>query len=216
MPAKRKYATEEERKDAIKAQRKAYEKRNPEVLKAKRLREKLKGRTTRNTETRTCKECKQDLPMDSFAEHGTGHLYVCLTCKPPRTIEQRLEAQRESQDRYMAKTQQKPRKRDYSKDTPRLPKVKKFEAPGFVFSQTEPKKNTFIFDGAMRKSMEEGWTLVCGFGEWNYGMIALIRFPLIMFLRLDGVKTYGILCDDTGMRYKKVHLAMMAAGRVWK
>jgi len=91
MPAKRKYATEEERKDAIKQQRKAYEKRNPEILKAKRLREKLKGRANRASDQRTCKICNEVKHVSAFAPNGGGFLYVCMACRPD-TIPKALSA----------------------------------------------------------------------------------------------------------------------------
>ena len=82
MAPKSKYATEEERKAAQKAQRKEWEKRNPEFMKAKRDRDNLKRKGIRKADTRACKTCKQEKPISAYAPKGGGFFYVCMTCRP--------------------------------------------------------------------------------------------------------------------------------------
>ncbi len=237
MPPKPIY-TAEEMLIRHRRQRAEWEKRNPEKVAEKRRRDRERKNLAKagklDQTHKTCKTCGLLLPVSRFKVVGTGLRSECITCRPNKSLEEIRAIRREEAKRYRAKYPDKvnelDRKRAEKKrllnpksvTTNAAPKkakpvpVKKItkQTEPFPLTFAKPKPTTYTSGTMIKKAREEGWMMVCGFGEWNHGMIAFIRGPLIMFQTLGGLKTYGVLFDDNGSRYLKLHQAEALAKRM--
>jgi len=236
MPREKQYTTEQ-LAERNRAARREWAKRNPDKIKEKQKRQDERKRLARNAPIteKVCSVCGLPKPLVAYPKRGPGIGNTCLACEPPQTREQRLESKRESAKRYREmypdRVQESGRKNEERRRLKRIaagmvPRVPKPATPKPVTAQVRrqnpyplervPKETTFTPGGFVRRAIAEGWSIACGYGEFSGGMIAFIRFPLIMYMRTNGLKTYGVLCDDSGERYPRVHMAESAAKRVWK
>jgi len=238
MPRYKVY-TDEEAAKKIRESKREWAKRNPDKIIAKRKRQDERKKLARNAPIteKVCSVCGLAKALTAYPKRGPGIGNTCLVCDPPQTREQRLESKRESAKRYREmypdrikesgrKNEEnrrlkriaagaKPRDRAPKPATPKPVKVQVRRQNPFPLEKV-PKETTFTPGGFVKRAIADGWSIVCGYGEFSGGMIAFIRFPLIMYMRTNGLKTYGVLCDDSGERYPRVHMAESAAKRVWK
>lgn len=226
MPPKRKYHTEEERKAAVKAQRKAYEARNPEIIKEKRRRENQKAKEGRKSDTRVCKTCKQEKPITDYAPKGGGFLYVCMTCRPD-TIPKARKSTGSPGNEVRTKICShcgiiKPidqfarhgthGRKDSCKDCKRPEKSYRTTKVGRVALPLLKRKD-MVYDALERKEKEpvrwgndvnhQGWILILGaFTPGSMGETAWMKDGILKLLHRNGSASFQIMGDTKGRSWR--------------
>ena len=220
MPAPKQF-TDEQIKERGKQSRARWEESNPDKVAEKRARENARNKAKRGERAKqrkeakklvtgkVCKQCGTDRPFTEYQRHGSGYKPVCLICKPyvptKAGIHQAAWAKRNAEK--VREMKQRSREK------------KKSGMPVFVRVKKEHKPVTI--DPNYGKMERYGWRKLWGIGDCTEYLIVYIRGPIILFQRGQlgsysaGKASFGIVGDDSGMRYLTLSKAEKAAEKIY-